>query len=65
MSIRQAVREQISTAKTSAYMDETPPAQLLKSMKDGALACRWNLRLLFAHYRYLSSVGLDMFLDNL
>ena len=42
-----------------------PPALQLKSMKHRALACRWHLGEFPVHYRYLSSIGLHMYLDDL
>ena len=42
-----------------------PPALQLKSMKHSAPACRWNLGVFPVHYRYLSSIGLHMYLDDL
>ena len=34
-------------------------------MKHRALACRWHLGVFPVHYRYLSSIGLHMYLDDL
>ena len=34
-------------------------------MTHRALACRWNLGVFPVHYRYLSSIGLHMYLDDL
>ena len=34
-------------------------------MKQRALACRWQSGLFPLHYRYLSSIGLHIFLDDL
>ena len=42
-----------------------PPALQLKSVKHRALVCGWNLGLFPVHYRYLSSIGLQMYLDDL
>ena len=42
-----------------------PSALQLKCMKHRALACRWHLGVFPAHYRYLSSVGLHMYMDDL
>ena len=42
-----------------------PPALQLKSMTHRDLACRWHLGLFHVHYRYLSSIGLHMYQDDL
>ena len=42
-----------------------PPALQLKSMRHRALACRWHLGVFPLHYRYLSSIGLRKYLDEL
>ena len=41
------------------------PALQLKPMKHRALACRSLLGVFPVHYRYLSSIGLHMYLDDL
>ena len=42
-----------------------PPGLQLKSMKHRVLACRWHLGVLPLQYRYLSSIGLHIHLDDL
>ena len=42
-----------------------PPPLQLKSMKHRALSCRWHLAVFPVHYRYLSSIGMHMYLDDL
>ena len=42
-----------------------PPALQLKSMERRALACRWHLGVFPVHYRYLSSICLHRYLDDL
>ena len=42
-----------------------PPALQLKSIKHRTLACRWYLGVFPVHYRYLCSIGLHMYLDDL
>ena len=42
-----------------------PPALQLRCMKHRALACRWHLGVFPVHYRYLSAIGLHMYLDDL
>ena len=41
------------------------PALQLKSMTHRALACRWHLGVFHVNYRYLSSIGWHMYLDDL
>ena len=67
MSMRQTMREIISRTMRRPVPISTrlPPALQLKSMKHRALACRWHLGGFLVHYRYLSSIGLLMYLDNL
>ena len=42
-----------------------PPALQVKSMKHRALACRWLLGMFPVHYRYLSNIGVHIYLDDL
>ena len=42
-----------------------PPAQQLKSMKHRDLPCRSRLGVFPVQYRYLSIIGLHMYLDDL
>ena len=42
-----------------------PPARQLKSAKHRALACRCHLGVFPAHHRYLSSIGLHTYLEDL
>ena len=67
MSMRQTMREIISRNMRRSVPISTrlPPALQLKSMKHRASACRWHLGVFPVHYRYLSSIGLHMYLDDL
>ena len=67
MSIRKTMREIISRNMRRPVPTSTrlPPALPLKSMKHRALVCRWHLGVFPVHYRYLSSIGLHMYLDDL
>ena len=67
MSIRQTMRERMSRNMRSTVPTSTrpSPALQLKSVKHRALACRWHLGVFPVHYRYLSSIGLHMYLDDL
>ena len=67
MSMRQTMREIISrnARRPVPILMRLPPALQLKSMKYRALACRWHLGVFPVHYRYLSSIGLHMYLDDL
>ena len=66
-SMRQTMREIISRNMRCPVPISTrlPPALQLKSMKHRALACRWHLGVFPVHYRYLSFIGLHMYLDDL
>ena len=67
MSMRQNMREIISRNMRRPVPISTrlPPALQLKSMRHRALECRWHLGVSPVHYRYLSSIGLHMYLDDL
>ena len=67
MSMEQNMREIISrTMRRPAPVSTRPPLALqLKSMKHRAVACRRHLGLFPVHYRYLSNIGLETFLDYL
>ena len=67
VSMRQNMREIISRNMRRPVPISTrlPPALQLKSMKHRALACLWHLGVFPVHYRYLSSIGLHMYLDDL
>ena len=67
MWMKQTMRERISNNMRRPVLIWTrlPPAPQLKSMKHRALACRWHLGLFPVHYRYLSSIGLHVYLDDL
>ena len=67
MSMRQTMREIISRnmRRPGPISTRLPPRLQLKSMKHRALACRWHLGVFLVHYRYLSSIGLHMYLDDL
>ena len=67
MSMRQTMREPISRNMRRPVPISTrlPPASQLKSMKLRALACRWHVGVFPVHYRYLSSICLHMYLDDL
>ena len=67
MSIRQTMRERMSRNMRSTVPISTrpSPALQLKSVKHRALPCRWRLGVFPVHYRYLSSIGLHMYLDDL
>ena len=67
MSMRQTMREIISRTmrRPVPIWTRLPPALQLKSMKHRALACRWHQGVFPVHYRYLSSIGLHMHLDDL
>ena len=64
--MRQTMRERISGNKRRPVPISTilPPALQLKSTKHRALACRWHVGVFPVHYRYLSSIGLRMYLDG-
>ena len=42
-----------------------PPALQLEPMKHRTLACRWHLGVFPVRTRYLSSIGLQIYLDDL
>ena len=67
MSKRQTTRKIISRNMRRPVPISTslPPALQLKSMKHRALACRWHLGVFPVHFRYLSNIGLHMYLDDL
>ena len=67
MSMKQTMREKISRnmRRPVPIWTRLPPALQLKSTKHRALACRWHLGVFPVHYRYLSSIGLHMYLDDL
>ena len=67
MSMRHTMREKTSRNMRGPVPIPTrfPPALQLKSMKHRALAYRWHLVVFPAHYRYLSSIGLHMYLEDL
>ena len=67
MWMRQNMRKTISRNMRPPVRISTrlPPALQLKSMKHRALACRWYLGVFPVHYRYLSGIGLQMYLDDL
>ena len=46
-------------------MKGLPPALRMRSATDRALACRWPLGTFPIHYRYLCSIGLQNYLDDL
>ena len=46
-------------------MKGLPPALRMRSATDGALACSWNLGTFPIHYRFLCSIGLQNYLDDL
>ena len=67
MSMRQNMREIISRNMRRPVPISTrlPPALQRKSMKHRGLACRWHLAEFPLHYRYMSNIGLHMYLDDL
>ena len=67
MSMRQTMRKIISRNMRRPVPISTrlPPALQLKSMTHRALASRWHLGVFPVHYRYHSSIGLHMCLDDL
>ena len=67
MSMRQTMRERISRnmRRPESIWMRLPPALQLQDMKHRSLACRWHLGVFPVHYRYLSSIGLHMYLDDL
>ena len=67
MSMRQTMREIISRNMRRPVLVWTrlPPALQLKSMKHRALPRRWHPGVFPVQYRYLSSIGLHMYLDDL
>ena len=67
MSMRQTMQERISryVRRPVPISTRLPPALQLKSMKHRSLACRWHSGVFPVHYRYRSSIGLDMYLDDL
>ena len=46
-------------------MKGLPPALRIKSATDRALACSWHLGTFSIHYRFLCSIGLQNYLDDL
>ena len=67
LSMTQTMRKIISRNMRRPVPISTglPPALHLKSMKHRALACRSLLGVFPVHYRYLSSIGVHMYLDDL
>ena len=67
MSRRQTMRERISRNMRRPVPISTrlPPALQLKSRKHRGLAYQWNLGVFPVHYRYLSGIGLHMYLGDL
>ena len=67
ISMEQTMRERISNNMRRPVPISTrlPPALQLKYMKHRAVACRWHLGVFSVHYRYLSSVVLHMYLDDM
>ena len=67
MSMWQNMREIISRNMRRPVPISTRlrTALQLKSMKQSVLACRWHLGVFPVHYRYLSSIALHMYLDDL
>ena len=67
MSMRRNMREVISRTMRRPVPISTrlPPALQLKSMKHRALACRLHLGVFPVPYRFLSNIGLHMYLDDL
>ena len=67
MSMKQTMRERSSgnMRRPVPISTRLPPALQLKAMKHRALACRWHLGVFPVHYRYLSSISLHMYLDDL
>ena len=66
MSMKQTMRERISRNMRRPVPIRTkfPPVIQLKSMKQRALACRWHLGVFPVHYRYLSSIGIRIYMDD-
>ena len=66
LSMRQNMREIISRNMRRPMPIQTrlPPALQLRSLRHRALACRWHLGLFPVYYRYLSNIGLHMYLDD-
>ena len=67
MSMRQTMREIISrnVRRPVPISTRLSPALQLNSMKHRSLACRWHLGVFPVHYRYLSCMGLHMYMDDL
>ena len=67
ISVTQTMRERSSRNMRRPVPTSTrlPPGLQLKSMKHRALACRGHRGVFPVHYRYLSSIGLHMHLDDL
>ena len=67
MLMRQTMRERISNniRRPGPIWTRLHLALQLKSMKHRAIACRWHLGMFPVHYRYLSSIGLHMYVDDL
>ena len=65
MSMRQNMREIISrTMRRPVPISTRLPALQLKSMKHRAPSCRWHLGVFPVRYRFLSNIGLHIYLDD-